>query len=224
MAKAAVPGRVKTRLTRPGPGGEPALTPEQAAEVHAAMLDCVLTRVGRFFKTFKPWPSLVLAMDDPSAAPASAAAWEILPQGGGDLGERMLRVGGAGRAIFLGVDSPDAPTHALERAWWIAIGVRGGVGGHRQAAAGPVSDGGYWTLAVSTPMPELLTGIDWGTSAVFGQTEAAAAAASLPLEALPSWHDVDDAADLAALRERLERLDPEYEPELVVLRARLDVV
>ena len=224
MAKAAVPGRVKTRLTRPGPGGEPALTPERAAEVHAAMLDCVLTRVGRFFGRFKPRPSLVLAMDDPAAAPAAARAWEVIPQGGGDLGERMLRVGGAGGAVFLGVDSPDAPTHALERAWWIAIGERAGVGGHEQAAAGPVGDGGYWTLAVSTPTPALLAGIDWGTPAVFGQTEAAAAAASLPFEALPSWHDVDDAADLAALRERLKRLDPEDEPELVVLRDRLDAV
>ena len=221
MAKAAVPGRVKTRLTKPGPGGEPALSPEAAAAVHAAMLDCVLTRAGRFFGGFKPRPRLRLAMDDPAAAPASAVGWEVLPQETGDLGERMLRVGGESGAVFLGVDSPDAPLHALEAAWWIAAGIKGQGSNLTLSAAGPVDDGGYWTLAVSRPLPTLHAGIDWGTAAVFEQTRAAAAAASLPFSTLPGWHDVDDAADLAALRTRLAGIDPAAEPELARLREAL---
>lgn len=222
MAKAAVPGRVKTRLTTTGPGGEPALPPARAAAVHAAMLDAVLTRTKRFFDGFKPRPRLRLAMDDPAGAPPSAAGWEVVPQGGGDLGERMGRCGGEGGAVCLGVDSPDVPLDALEAAWWIAMGVdTARTGGRTLAAAGPVGDGGYWTLAVSRPMPPLLAGIDWGTSTVFEQTRAAAAAASLPFTALPPWHDVDDAADLAALRHRLEAADPATEPELARLRAAL---
>ena len=211
MAKAAVPGRVKTRLTRPGPGGEPALTPEAAAAVHAAMLDCVLTRARRVAGLWCPAPSLRLAMDDPAGAPASARGWEVVEQGGGPLGERMARVGGGGGAVFLGVDSPDCPHLAAACA----------AASSPTAAVGPVGDGGYWTLAVPRPMPRLLKGIDWGSERVHAQTHAAARAAGLPLVDLPPWHDVDDAADLAALRGRLAGVDPAAEPELARLREAL---
>ena len=110
MAKAAVPGRVKTRLTR-GPGG---LTPEAAAAVHAVMLHTVLERAVR---CVVGGGEAVLALDDVHRAPDAAAAlgWRIVEQGAGDLGERIARVwrGVAGPAMVLGVDSPDVPGASL---------------------------------------------------------------------------------------------------------------
>ncbi len=265
MAKAAVPGRVKTRLTR-GPGG---LTPEAAAAVHAAMLDTVLERAaGRV----AGGGGAVLALDDVHRAPDAAAAWgwRVVEQGTGDLGERIARVwrGVAGPAMVLGVDSPDVPRASLRPVRDLLYGETpadhpptGGVGrgsagpggeggdaprppaarpptpgpsrgaGGRpappDALLGPVADGGYWTLAARAVPLALLESIDWGTPAVYDQTHAAARAAGLRLADLPGWHDVDDTADLAALRRRLA--DPSTagdapDPALRSLARRLDAL
>ncbi|MEM6460029.1 MAG: DUF2064 domain-containing protein [Planctomycetota bacterium] len=211
VAKAAVPGRVKTRLTR----GDGALSADQAAAVHAAMLDTVLRRVGA-------WADRrVLAMDDPAPGNIPAAArqgervWEITEQGDGDLGERLERVWRniPGGVVLLGVDSPDVPASA-----WSAL--EESLRTH-DAAVGPVGDGGYWTLATRCRRVELVRGIDWGGAGVYDQTRRAAAAAGVTLAELPAWHDVDDPADLTALRQRL--IDAE-EPALIGLARRLDAI
>jgi glycosyltransferase A (GT-A) superfamily protein (DUF2064 family) len=65
----------------------------------------------------------------------------------------------------------------------------------------------------------LLRGIDWGSERVLAQTHERAAAAGLRLAELGAWHDVDDAADLAALRRRLRSAE---EAALTELRDELD--
>lgn len=115
MAKAAVPGRVKTRLTKAGAGGEGmggggggagadeggegGLSPETAAAVHTAMMETVLKRTQRYMTVAGADPSpspvrWVLAMDDPSRPPAGAieAGWVVIDQGTGDLGQRLKAV------------------------------------------------------------------------------------------------------------------------------------
>ncbi|MEM9884141.1 MAG: DUF2064 domain-containing protein [Planctomycetota bacterium] len=211
MAKAAVPGRVKTRLTR----GDGALSADQAAGVHAAMLDTVLRRIGA-------WADRrVLAMDHPAPGNIPAAArdgqkvWRVTEQGDGDLGERLERVWRdiPGGVVFFGVDSPDVPASS-----WSAL--EESLRTH-DAAVGPVGDGGYWTLAARSRRVELVRGIDWGGAGVYDQTRRAAEAAGVTLAELPPWHDVDDPADLAALRRRL--IDAE-EPALIDLARRLDTI
>ncbi|MBB6430485.1 TIGR04282 family arsenosugar biosynthesis glycosyltransferase [Algisphaera agarilytica] len=216
MAKAAVPGRVKTRLTR----GEHALSEVQASDVHSAMLDTVLARVSAHLRAPDgSQPRLILAMDDPAGAPQAAKSlgWHVVSQGEGDLGERLDRVWQGSReqtghdgVVFFGVDSPDVPTNILESI--------GDALNHAAAVIGPVEDGGYWTLACRDYLPGLLTGIDWGTPAVYDQTLAIARDAGIDLQPLPGWHDVDDPADLAAL---VERLASTAEPHLTPLRDRL---
>lgn len=218
MAKAAVPGRVKTRLTR----GDTALSEAQAAGVHAAMLDTVLARLGGVFEAqYGPAATLCLAMDDPEKAPAAAERCDLLiPQGGGDLGERLDRAwqrciahAGHEAAVFFGVDSPDVPLETL-----------GSIGPALEvadAAIGPVGDGGYWTLAAGRYLPGLLVGIDWGTPRVYDQTCAAAARLGATLRPLAEWHDVDEPSDLLALRRRLQSAD---EPALRQLDERLDTL
>ena len=211
MAKAAVPGRVKTRLTR----GRGALSPDVAAAVHAAMLDTVLARLRPLVRG---GGAAVLALDDPALAPDAAAeqGWTVVPQGAGDLGERIARAWRhvTGPAAVFGVDSPDVPGETLNA---IAPSLV-----RHDPLLGPVTDGGYWTLAARDLPLALLQNIDWGTPAVYDQTHAAARAAGLTLADLPPWHDVDDAADLAALRQRLTSIDPAAEPDLAALADRLN--
>jgi uncharacterized protein len=216
MAKRPAPGRVKTRLTSE-------LSPVQAAEVHAAMLESVLSRVQAYLPG--RW---VLALDDASDDDASnkdlqhadpslsvqiPPGWEIIDQGRGGLGERLSYVWrkiGKGRAVFFGIDSPDTPAQAL-KSIWPALD-------RADAAVGPVDDGGYWCLAGRYFQPPLLTGIDWGSEAVYHQTREAAGKAHLRLLELPPWHDVDTPGDLHALQDRLGQAD---EPALTRLRQRL---
>lgn len=213
LAKAPRPGRVKTRLS-------PTLTPAQAAAVHAAMLICVLQRTRRHVPGehvlavdgLETWQEtrIRLAHDVPlgtelaAALVEAAAGWRLIDQGTGDLGARLehtWRDTGAGAVVFLGVDTPDVPAAALEAVVPALADV--------DAAIGPASDGGYWTLAARRHAPALLRGIDWGGSAVYHQTLAAAAREGLTWRSLPTWHDVDEPADLAALRHRLNpRKDP----------------
>lgn len=216
MAKAAVPGRVKTRLTR----GEGALSEAGASGVHSAMFETVLTRAAAHLRAPDGGrPALVLAMDDPTGAPAGAqaAGWRVVAQGQGDLGQRLDRVWqdcrqhtGHDAIVFFGVDSPDVPTDIL--------GSIGDALNHATAVIGPVEDGGYWTLACRDYLPALLRGIDWGTPAVYDQTLKIARAAGIDLQPLPAWHDVDEPADLAALIQRLVEAE---DPTLQQLRDRL---
>lgn len=216
MAKAAVPGRVKTRLTR----GEGGLSDNRASGVHSAMFEAVLTRTAAHLRAPDGGrPGLVLAMDDPAGAPAGAeaAGWRVVAQGDGDLGQRLDRVwqncrqhAGHDAIVFFGVDSPDVPADIL--------GSIGDALNHATAVIGPVEDGGYWTLACRDYLPALLRGIDWGTPAVYDQTFKIARAAGIDLQPLAAWHDVDEPADLAALIQRLAQAE---DPTLQQLRDRL---
>ena len=274
MAKAAVPGKVKTRLTRPTPAPPkhqrpphalPPLSAEQAAAVHAAMLRCVLTRTRAWLdptqsqKRADSPPAVmrwVLAMDDPQHPPPEAAAggWNVVPQGQGDLGQRLDHVwqaerqraaddhrnpesrglhavtsgpdviygeerfetrgmeGGGHGVVFFGVDCPDVPGEVLAQ---IIPSMSAG------AVVGPVDDGGYWTLGCRGYRPQLLGGIDWGGPGVYDQTCRAAADAGVALGSLPSWHDVDEPADLDRLRRRLIGTS---EPALQELEATLAAI
>ncbi len=221
MAKPPVAGQVKTRL-------QGALTPEQAAGVHEAMLTCVLTRVLGVLDSGLPLVGegvLALATPGLEAWPgfrqiAGQQRWRVLDQGSGDLGTRLSYVWqtlGGGRIVFLGSDSPDVPADHLRSALLSTI--------THDAAAGRTDDGGYWTLAAARHHPALLRGIDWGTPSVYHQTTTAAAGAGLRFTPLPPWHDVDEPTDLDALRRRLDQrladLTQPSDPALATLRRRL---
>jgi len=86
MAKPARPGLVKTRLiARYGA--------EAAAAVHAAMMHCVMARLRACFEPLLIDVRFVLALAEPyEDRDHPGGGWEIVSQGGGDLGERIGRV------------------------------------------------------------------------------------------------------------------------------------
>ena len=107
FAKRPTPGRVKTRMCPP-------LSPEQAAELYAAMLQDVLVASQAAARMLGLDP--VLAVDPPGSAPDLArmcpAGFRVVAQRGADLSERMAwaaaeaAASGATRILLRGSDSP----------------------------------------------------------------------------------------------------------------------
>ncbi len=114
--------------------------------------------------------------------------------------------------MFFGVDSPDLPIPLLQAAQAALENPK------IDAAVGPTSDGGYWTLAGRRFAKPLLTGIDWGTATVYDQTVAAGGRSGLKVQSLGKWYDVDEIGDV---RQLSRRLADEREPALKRLHERL---
>ncbi len=207
LAKYWQPGAAKTRLaTRWGPG--------RAAEIHRAMLECLLGRLSNQGdrRTLVFWPPDRRA----EFAHVAGAAWELAPQVPGDLGARIAAVLAesvatlGNRALVLGSDSPSVPLQYLETAW-AALETHALVLGASQ-------DGGYYLIGARGAVPEVFSSIDWGTPAVWSQTTAAAQAQSIPYAILPAWYDVDEPADLERLVAEIAKAPP---GELARLASRL---
>lgn len=186
LAKAPVPGRVKTRLVPP-------LTPEEAADVARACLETTLRRCAPALDA-----PITLFLDGEAdralQALAESLGVPIVPQVGADLGARLveafrlLRGRGAARTVALGSDSP-----TIDPAW-IARAVAS-LDTH-DAVIGPTEDGGYYLIGVRADIPELFRDIPWSTDSVARATLERASALGIAVDVLPTWYDVDDIASL----------------------------
>jgi rSAM/selenodomain-associated transferase 1 len=178
MAKAPVPGRVKTRLCPP-------CTPEQAAALAAAALADTLAAVDRSESERR-----LLALDG-APGPWVAPGWEVVAQGAGDLGDRIdaAIAGVEGPVLVLGMDTPQVTATHLDRAW--ATLLSPGV----DAVLGPAHDGGYWTIGVRTPRPGLFDHVEMSTSRTGAQQRARLDALGLRVTTLTALRDVDTFAD-----------------------------
>ncbi len=65
------------------------------------------------------------------------------------------------------------------------------------AALGPAVDGGYWLLALASPMPFLFDAVAWGTDAVCATTRERLAAHGRRWVELETLADLDRPQDLA---------------------------
>ena len=115
-------------------------------------------------------------------------ALPCLPQGPGDVGQRMLRVFRSlppGPAIIVGSDIPDlAPAH-LARGF-AALG-------RADMVLGPAEDGGYWLIGLSARARTIdpFTGVRWSSPRALADT-ARALPAGFRLEMVDRLADVDD--------------------------------
>jgi len=182
LAKAPVPGRVKTRLCPP-------CTPAQAAAVASAAIADTLAAVDAAECRLR-----TLVADGNLPSPPG---WTVVPQCGGDLGARLAHAFAAtARAgigsLLIGMDTPQVTPKLLDGA------------GHAldscDAALGLADDGGWWALALRNPADaEALRGIATSRADTGARTLAALRRRGLTVAALPTLRDVDTAADALAV-------------------------
>lgn len=188
MAKAPLPGLAKTRLAA-------AFGATAAAQLAAAMLLDTAALVRRL-----GLPAyLIVTPAEHCASVSSLVDLPALPQGEGDLGDRMVAAFDAlfalGHApvVLIGTDTPHlSPAHLQE------ILARA-TGEPDAAVIGRAEDGGYWAIALARPAPFLFVGIPWSSADVREATRLAAARAGVALREGPVCYDLDTIDDLARL-------------------------
>jgi len=120
---------------------------------------------------------------------------EVMAQPDGDLGERMratmtsLVARGAPAVALIGSDVPHIAAATIAEAFALVM---------RDPDAlvlGPAADGGYYLVAAQR-VPDVFSGIEWGSGHVLAQTEHAAAVRALRVHRLATLADVDTAGDL----------------------------
>jgi uncharacterized protein len=198
LAKAPVPGEVKTRLCPPA-------TPEQAARIAAAAfldtLDAVLAVPG-------VTPVVALTGDLAGAVDAGEIterlhATTVLAQRGTTLGQRIAAayadtaaVVGHRPVLQIGMDTPQVDAKLLGHCLDLLDG--DGV----DAALGSATDGGWWVLGVRRPgLAGLIADVPTSRSDTGAQTMAVLRTSDCRVVELPELSDVDtweDAASVAA--------------------------
>jgi rSAM/selenodomain-associated transferase 2/rSAM/selenodomain-associated transferase 1 len=195
-----LPGRAKTRLI-------PSLGPEGAAELQRRM---TLTTVGRAwaFCATARGTRLTIAFEggDESAMREWLGPLRCVPQGEGDLGQRLRRAAlrafdhGAGKVIIIGTDCPSLDEATLGAAI-AATNLRGIV-------FGPADDGGYYLVGLrERTHAAIFGGIPWSTADVLSASIAAARSAGIEPALLATLPDVDEPPDLPAAATALDQSD-----------------
>lgn len=192
LAKAPVPGDVKTRLI-------PALGAERAAGLAARMLRHALAEaraasLGTVELCAAPSPGAPALRPVLAALPAPGlASLELSAQGPGGLGERMARAFDRGlscdpKVLLIGTDCPALRAETLRAA-------AAALDSH-DAVFVPALDGGYALVGLRRFLPALFEGIPWSTEGVMAETRRRLQAHGLPWHELPALPDIDEPADL----------------------------
>lgn len=182
------PHRTKTRLI-------PRLGPEGAAELQGDMTDYALA----WARELAGKASVTIQVrfeggDEARMRDRFGDSFPYLPQGPGDLGDRMASAfeeafaAGADRAIVVGTDCPGITADLAEQAF------------ERLATAdlvlGPATDGGYYLIGLRRPLLTLFAGIAWGQETVLCETQKRAEELGLATSLLTMLSDVDRPEDL----------------------------
>ncbi|AEG01934.1 TIGR04282 family arsenosugar biosynthesis glycosyltransferase [Methylomonas methanica] len=186
FCKAPIPGQVKTRL-------QPALSAEQAAEVHEQLTLLTLERA--FRQNLCP-VQLCCAPD--SRHPFFQTCAERFPVGlaeqrGNELGSRMHNAfcdafGRYRHAVLMGCDCPSLTGDDLRQAF---TALRDG----KDAVLAPTEDGGYVLIGLNAPQPTLFANMRWGHEQVMAETRRRLRDTQLVWQELVQQWDVDTIAD-----------------------------
>lgn len=180
MAKAPVPGRVKTRMCPP-------CTPQEAAGLAEAALADTLEAVAQ-----SPVERRILALEGEPGA-WLPPGFTVVPQVAGGLDRRLAGAWAAagGPGVQIGMDTPQVTPGLLDQAL-AALDAAG-------AALGPAVDGGWWAIALRRPDPWAFLGVPMSTSGTGAAQHARLRRLGLDVAALPSLVDLDTVADLPAV-------------------------
>lgn len=196
VAKRPAPGKTKTRLSPP-------LTPELASALYECFLFDTLDQMRQVTNSHH----VIAYLDEQDYFQRLASDFELIPQEGHDLGERLDRAltcylsRGYERVVIMDSDSPTLPPHYLSQAFDV-------LSDGADVVLGPCDDGGYYLIGIKRPAPRLLREVHMSTPTVTAETIALAKEEGLKLISLPTWYDVDDAASLSRLRQEFETLHP----------------
>jgi hypothetical protein len=189
LAKAPIPGSVKTRLI-------PALGADGAAALHAKLIGrAVATALAAGVGPVTMWTTPAEAHAD-FVTIASIHRFALAAQPEGDLGARMLAacVAAGGPTIVIGTDCPAlTPLHLQEAAQHLRDGV--------DAVVIPAEDGGYVLIGTRRPQPRLFDHMTWSTDTVMAETRRRLARLALSWREPALLWDVDRPEDLERLRE-----------------------
>jgi glycosyltransferase A (GT-A) superfamily protein (DUF2064 family) len=128
---------------------------------------------------------------DPALCPALPTGFDVVPQAGGGLGERIAAALAAvpGPALLVGMDTPQV-TPDLLRLDLADAGI--------DAWLGPAEDGGWWALGLRQASRfawRVLAGVPMSTAHTGAVQRRRLLAAGLSVADLPPLRDVDEPAD-----------------------------
>ncbi len=205
MAKAPVPGRVKTRLCPP-------CSPSEAALIARAALEDTLATARDAFRGH------VVVMLDGESGSWLAPDVLVMGQREGDLARRLAGAfdDAGAPALAIAGDTPQITPSllALAATRLLSPGV--------DAVLGPTEDGGYWVIGLRRADPEVFVGVPMST----GHTAAAQRDRLLQLGLswveLPSLRDVDTFEDAVAVAAGVP--GSRFSAMLSEVKARIDTV
>ena len=174
IAKAPVPGRVKTRLTPP-------CTPDEAAALAEASLSDTLAAM----RAVTAAARLAIVLDG-APGPWLGDGVEVLPQRGGGLDERLANAFAdlRGPALIVGMDTPQVTAALLDAAL-------AGLTEH-DAVLGAADDGGYWCIGLRVADPRALLGVPMSVQSTGAAQRERLAALGLSVAEVGALRDVDD--------------------------------
>lgn len=186
-----VPGRVKTRLI-------PALGAEGAAQLQRRMSELTWKVVSSAARALRSRTEIRYE----GGSTQDIRDWlgsepMIREQGEGDLGTRLCTAfeesfrEGSQRVVIVGADCPWLRESHINQA---LQDLRS-----NQLVIGPARDGGYYLIGLSTFIPPLFEGVDWGSGDVLKQTLDKAFGVGLTASLLEPLSDIDRPEDLSAL-------------------------
>ena len=189
FVKNPIPGSVKTRL-------QVRYAPERVAALYTAFVRDVLARAESIDVDRR-----VIAFDPPDAESevralfgGGEAQWQCVPQVQDDLGARMREAlvqqldAGASAAVLIGSDIPSLPAYHITQAFDLLR--------IKDVVLGPSTDGGYYLVGVSRPIPEIFEDVEWSTSSVLTRTIDRVQRAGNTLGLVSPWFDVDTPEEL----------------------------
>lgn len=204
MAKLPAVDQTKSRLS-------PALAPAEAAALYEALLQDTIELAAGLEGV-----QLAIAITPPDAIDyfrrVSPPETVLLPVVGADIGDCLnqalsrLLADGYAKGLALNSDGPTLPFAHLQQAFAELENT------YVDVVLGPSEDGGYYLIGLKRPHPGLFRGIAWSTDRVTAQTLAKAEAMGLEVVQLPSWYDVDTAAELDRLLAELLTLPDDALP------------
>ena len=215
MAKAPIPGGVKTRLM-------PVFSALEAATLARALLLDQLEHLRALRNT-----DLYLAFTPPGARRLirrlAPSRFEVFSQAGGDLGRRMRHIfatlfaQGHRRIVLIGGDLPPVPLRYFTQAFTyldakkspfypplakhVVSGVERGEkegfdGPQQRAVLGPSLDGGYYLVGLNREQPALFDRMTWSHDQVLAQALQKLDSVGVRAKQLPPWFDVDTIDEL----------------------------